>query len=316
MRRLPVIAGGGALMALAAGYLGYLHPAFDTVANFRWHLALLLAAATLLSAMLRQWISTLVFGAAATIGIATSLSGLPLQRFSPGPVEATGKVYQLLHFNLRFDNPRRADVIGRIKAIDADILSLSETGPLWEDDLAGLVPDYPHRFHCPEVSVLGGVMIFSKFPLGADNRYCHDYAALALVTVKIGERKLAIGSAHLRWPWPASGPAQVKALAPRLSRLANDALIAGDFNAATWTATTARFAGHGGLDRVTGIGGTWMYRLLPAAIAPFAGLPIDNIMHKGRVRVLAAETLEPIGSDHLPILVRFAIDNTASEAGG
>jgi len=56
-----------------------------------------------------------------------------------------------------------------------------------------------------------------------------------------------------------------------------------------------------------GFGGTWIYERLPTSLAPFFGLPIDNVMTKGAVRLSGVKSLPPMGSDHLPLLVEFRI---------
>ena len=49
--------------------------------------------------------------------------------------------------------------------------------------------------------------------------------------------------------------------------------------------------------------------MAPPALAPFFGLPIDNVMTKGRVQVTSVKSLPSIGSDHLPLLVELTIAN-------
>ncbi len=153
-------------------------------------------------------------------------------------------------------------------------------------------------------------MIFSKFAFVPGSEFCGTYAALALNDVVIDGRTVTIGSAHLRWPWPASGPRLVTALTPRLRTLGADALIAGDFNAVTWSALLSRFAREGGLTIVDGIGPSWLHRWFPEGMIAIAGLPIDQALMKGDVRVVSARTLPPVGSDHLPVLVEFVVRDT------
>jgi endonuclease/exonuclease/phosphatase (EEP) superfamily protein YafD len=128
-----------------------------------------------------------------------------------------------------------------------------------------------------------------------------------MTEVRIDAKWVEIGVVHLRWPWPASGPEQIKALEPRLAFIGADAIIAGDFNAATWSHSVQRFADVAGMTVATGFGGTWMYKLLPPYLAPRLGLPIDNAMAKGSVSIDRVSTLPAIGSDHLPLLIEFSV---------
>ena len=61
----------------------------------------------------------------------------------------------------------------------------------------------------PEWRDIGGSIIYSRFAMSPDEGYCHTYAALALKNFVVEDKMLAIGSVHLRWPWPASGPRQL-----------------------------------------------------------------------------------------------------------
>ena len=67
------------------------------------------------------------------------------------------------------------------------------------------------------------------------------------------------------------------------------------------------YADATGTKPVTGIGPTWMYRRLPASLARYVGLPIDNVLASDGITALATERLAPTASDHLPVLVRFAV---------
>ena len=71
------------------------------------------------------------------------------------------------------------------------------------------------------------------------------------------------------------------------------------------------FAGSGRLNVVSGIGPTWGPTLGPGNQRiywpPKFGLPIDNAMVKGAVKVVSVHTLSRMGSDHLPILLEFVV---------
>ena len=310
MRRLPAalayLLAAGLAVSVAAGFLGPLHPAFDTLSSFRWHLAILSAAVGFVLLLSGFGKAALLAGLVAVSGAWQSLDGLPLSRDGAGTVP--DRSHTLLAFNKRFDNPRRDGVIGLIRETDADIVMLTEYSRLWEDALKRLHGSYPHRFHCGEWLNFGGSMIFSRFPMKPGTSFCGEYASLATVEMEIDGVPLVIGMAHLRWPWPASGPRQIDALQPVLARIGRDALIAGDFNSVTWSHGLRRFASGADMDIRGGIGGTFMPAFLPSGLAPWLGLPIDNVLHKGAVRIDRVDTLDATGSDHLPLLVRFSIE--------
>ncbi|MFC7065227.1 hypothetical protein [Brucella rhizosphaerae] len=58
---------------------------------------------------------------------------------------------------------------------------------------------------------------------------------------------------------------------------------------------------------MTGIGGTWMPQSLPAKLAPFIGLPIDQILVSHEIGAPVAVSREEVGSDHLPVRLEFSV---------
>lgn len=307
IKNLILLCVAGSIVAIGLGFFGALHPALDTFAHFRLHLGVCLLIA----------FCVLIFTRHKKIAITALLTSMiALYHSKDGttwsakrlPADGRQNVYSLLHLNLLWDHPNKTPVIDAILEQDPDLISLSEASSGWARHLQKLNTRWPHLFVCPEDGPRGGVRIYSKWPMSLENDYCGVYGTFGKTSVTTPSgAKIAVGSLHLRWPWPASGPRQLKALIPDLEKLETDALIAGDFNATTWSHTVTRFAEAGKLAIVPGIGSTWLFEEFPGNIAKYAGLPIDNVMHKGTVKVLSADRLPHVESDHFPILVRFQI---------
>ncbi len=296
------------LAGMAVGFLGALHPAFDTLAHFRWHLALALLAMTLIGLALKIRQAPFILMIFALIGVWQSGAGNRIGNASALASDTTAtNEFSLLQFNLRFDNSRKDDVIAMLRRYNPDLLVLNETSKDWNLKLEELFDTWPNRFHCPEWREIGGSMIFSKFPLRQDRDFCHAYAAIGLTEVLVHGKWIELGTVHLRWPWPASGPRQLREIKPRLREVGPDALVAGDFNATVWSNAVQDFARNSQMTVARGFGGTWMHEWLPTSLAPFLGFPIDNLMTKGKVRLLTLETLPDTGSDHLPLLARLRV---------
>jgi endonuclease/exonuclease/phosphatase (EEP) superfamily protein YafD len=307
----------GLILGVTLGFLGAFHPAFDTIAHFRWHFALAMIFLALLGVMLRVPRVPILLIFFAAIGVWQSSAGNRMdlsKNTNPSAsrsISTSGDSTQkitLLQYNLRFNNPLKDGVLAMIRDTNADILTLNETSREWTPALETLKTDYPFLFHCPEWQAIGGGMIFSKFPLRADNNYCHSYAALGLTEVQIETQWITIGTVHMRWPWPASGPEQLIAIEPALIKIDSNAVIAGDFNATTWSHAVRKFADLSGMNVAKGYGGTWIYKWLPTSLAPFFGLPIDHVMAKGIVKIVSVKSLPAIGSDHLPLLAEISIN--------
>src|SRR4029434_9532209 len=103
---------------------------------------------------------------------------------------------------------------------------------------------------------------------------------------------LEVAALHLSWPWPFEQMQQIGALGNPLAALPETALVAGDLNAATWSASVRRIEAAGGLAHVAGIGPTWLSRRLPDTLRPYFGLPIDQIFVKGDVAIVSARAPE------------------------
>ncbi|MEM9278966.1 MAG: endonuclease/exonuclease/phosphatase family protein [Pseudomonadota bacterium] len=308
LRRLFLLGVAGAILVIFLGFLGRYHPALDTFAHLRLHVSAGLFVCSFVLFAYRRKIPAL-------LTLLTSLTGF-LYSFNGTPYAAKiqtadhGKpVYQLFHLNLLWLNPKKQLVIDRIREINPELISISEASNQWEPFLSQLESDWPHKAHCPEWHIRGGVTIYSKWKLDHSSDYCGVYGSFQKTFAVLEDgSKITIGSAHPRWPWPASGPEQIDTLLPELEKIGPDALIAGDFNATTWSWSLYRFATAGQLKIHAGIGGTWMFGALPEPVVQVIGFPIDNVMSKGKVNILSVETLEEMGSDHLPLLVKFQID--------
>lgn len=303
-------------LPLVGGFFGRLHPAFDSMAHFRVHLAVLLvlAALPLLLARSFRWHGLLAaaLGAAAILTVTgtSSLPGLGPVQASYLPRDSFSPVYRLLHLNLRYDNPEPGKVLSLIGRVRPDVVTLNEVSPMWADKLALLSSSYPYRTVCRIDNHAGGVAILSLRPFaeGTESR-CLDGGTFATATVDLGGRPVEVGAVHLHWPWPFGQSRQIDDMAPLLAETAETSILAGDLNAAPWSAASARIADASGMTPVGPPGPTWLYQALPEFLR-FAGLPIDRIFAKGDVIVHAADTLESVGSDHLPVLVEFSLEAT------
>jgi endonuclease/exonuclease/phosphatase (EEP) superfamily protein YafD len=298
---------------LSLSFLGRLHPAFDSIAHFRGHLAVLLGLAAMLLLLIGFWkeaILALVLAAAALSSISSSfpLPGLAKVHAAFGPQDETRAVYRLLQMNLRFDNQMPEKVLSLIGRTQPDVVTLNEVSTKWIAPLDRLSAAYPHRVICPGRSRIGGVAILSRRPFETDPpANCDGGGSLAIASFNFGGQTVTVAALHLAWPWPSDQWAQIDLLSEALGTLIGTAILAGDFNATGWSVSAGRVAEAGGLTPVQSIGATWLHRKLPKALRPWIGLPIDHVMAKGNVIVHSARVQDDAGSDHLPILVEFSL---------
>lgn len=308
---LAMLAVAGLSLAIVLGFFGYSHPAFDSLSHFRIHFAAMLVFPGLLLAVIasgrerRVGLLSMVFSAAVTAATLGTPLGGPVGPAAAGPGDLAR--YRLLHLNLRFDNPDAAPFLSLLGAEQPDVVTLVEVSELWAGRLALTEAAYPHRLICRRGIRIGGAAILSKRPFAGPEPRCIDRGAMALATVDFGGSRVAVAALHLGWPWPAEDERQMPALAPELAMLAPRAILAGDFNAAWWSARVKTILALGGLSLAGRGGPTWLHRRLPAALRPLTGLPIDHVMAKGGVITLDLRRGPDVGSDHLPMVFDFAV---------
>jgi endonuclease/exonuclease/phosphatase (EEP) superfamily protein YafD len=299
-------------LPLVAGFFGRLHPALDSFAHFRGHLAVLIilfAVPLLAGVFWRQGLAAIAFGVAAimTMSGASFLPGLGSVQAAFHPRDEASPVYRLLHMNVRFDNSEPERILSLIGRLRPDVVTLNEVSVMWREKLSLLSSAYPYRIVC-EVDIRpGGVAILSLRPFVQPNAArCTDDGRFAVAGIDFGGRPVEIGTLHLPWPWPFDQSHQIEQRSGDLRLMAETAILAGDLNATPWSAAAARIAQSGSMTPVGPVGPSWLHRKLPERLR-FAGLPLDQVFSKGGVIVHSARTLETAGSDHLPVLVEFSL---------
>ena len=298
--------------ALTFGYLGWLHPAFDSFSHFRVHLAVLLLAGVPVLWLMRyrpEALFALAFGLTALIQTTgmPALPGTTTVSASRNVEGASAAVYRLLHMNLRYDNesPQAISLIGELRP---DVVTLNEVSQQWLSRLGALRGNYPYGVICESPKHIGGVAILSRRPLveGSES-VCGDNGSFAHVQLDIGGRAVEVATLHLGWPWPFEQPWQVKRVQPLLRQVGSTAIIAGDFNAVPWSNTARQVEAAGGGHILRGIGPTWLTARLPDWLRAHVGLPIDNLIAKGGAIPLEFGTVGDSGADHLPVMLDFLL---------
>lgn len=320
MRLVALLALSAIAAALGLGYLGRLHMAFDSLAHFRIHLAVLAMAIGLPMLLMRFRLEAMfaaILGAAVIVQTTgfRSIPQLGAREAGAVPDESSTAVYRLLQLNLRYDNASPEAVLSLVGRVKPDVLTFNEVSSSWIERLEVLKAAYPYRMVCPQPSRVGGVAVLSRRPFAEGSTpACRDRGAFAHVDLDIGGRVVEIAAMHLGWPWPFEQPWQLPRVSDILASVGDTAIVAGDLNAAPWSHAARIVAEATDAQIVRGAGPTWLDRRLPAWLRPAVGLPIDNVMIKGGVLPVSISTLEAVGSDHLPVLFEFILLREAAPA--
>ena len=292
---------------LLLGYFGSVHPAFDSMSNFRLHLAAALAVCAIMLLLMLRWVSGFVLAIPALAVLAAHWQQLGIL---PQSAQQAASGYTLLHANLRFDNPSPKEFIRLVGEVRPDVLVLNEVSAAWRGHIEALKHLYPNQLLCDADSKIGGVAVLSSRPFIAGGEAgCTNSGALAFQTVDFGGRDVMVGAAHLLWPWPHKQPLQLTDMRERMKevgRRETPLVFASDMNAVRWSHSARRVSSFLQAAPLVIPGGTWLYHTVPADLISKLGLPIDNVFTRS-VEVVSVGTLRPFGSDHLPVLVRFSL---------
>ena len=299
----------GLILLVVIGFLGAVHPAFDTLSHARVHLSGLLAVSAILLSIFscRDRRLALVSYLVAFVAFASAVNGYPVSAKVQLP-EKGRPTYSLLHFNILWSNKRKDELIDWIKEVRPDFISITEASRRWKRKLTALDGQWPYKLDCDDREIRGGLIIYSRLPFVPDSAFCSKLMVYGSVKINIDDNaQLELASTHFRWPWPRAGARQVTQIAPTFEKLGNATVLAGDFNATPWSHQVRYLAETGHLTIVPGIGPSWLFGRVPEWLAGIVGLPIDHAMVGENIRVLEAQRGPRSGSDHFPYVMKFQV---------
>lgn len=196
-----------------------------------------------------------------------------------------------------------------IEACDPDVIVLEEVDKTWLDRLAPVLGRYPHAHVHPRPDNFG-IALFSRLPLKAKETLWLGGSGLPSILARVegpdGEFRLL--ATH---PMPPGGryhtarrDRQLAALPEVVAADGSPLLLLGDLNTTPWGASyRALLAETGLVDSLQGRGpqASW-----PARLGWF-GIPIDHCLHSEGIVVLDRRIGPDVDSDHLPVIVDFAV---------
>jgi endonuclease/exonuclease/phosphatase (EEP) superfamily protein YafD len=279
-----------AVLGLAGGYLGFLHPLGDSLAVGRG-----IAAAVILVIAVAATFAGLRMAAFVSMLLALLTGGQVLLAYAWPGLPGMYSVYQK---NLLYRNPDLSALEADIRATSAQIVTLQEVSDPNLALLAALKDVYPYQHVCPGPRV-GGTAILTQLTPVEGTAFCAPgLAVMQVVAGKEGEDRFWLASVHLHWPWPYQQADHVKLLLPVLDRIKGPAIMAGDFNMVRWATSVTEMANI--LD-VRPAGPTFGSYL---GLSSMFRLPIDHVFatRGGKVSPRGA-----FGSDHLGLFAEVGI---------
>ncbi|MBA3909992.1 MAG: endonuclease [Rhodobacter sp.] len=278
---------GLGVLALVLGYLGWLHPAGDSLAVGRGPAAIGLAVLAGLGLLVGlKWLSLGALGVALVVGGPVGL--VYVWQGPPG----TLTLYQK---NMKFRNDDLAGLGADIRAASAMALTLQEVSEPNRVLLDALSDVLPYQLVCPWDGGGGTAVATSLTPVPGGEVCAPGLAAMQVE--KDGET-LWIVSVHLLWPWPYGQAEQVASLVPLLKGLEGPIVMAGDFNMVRWAWSVRRLAAAARAKPVGATSGTYL------GFSPWLNLPIDHAFAPGGGRV---EIRDVFGSDHRGLVAQLEL---------
>lgn len=249
---------------------------------------------------------------------------------APRSPDPRGPVVSVLALNAWSASEQGQAQYGMMLDVAADVIVLNEVST---DLLAVLRTDprlreaYPY-FRLPDRAGPGYRFVLSRHPIvrGGDAfgfvwpeiEAALGYHGQRVLRVELPQGPFVFAGVQFRSPrspdlW-VMGNRQAADTALGLSLIAERTrlpiIVAGDLNASPLSARSRQLAASAGLVRVKPalrIGGTY-----PAALPPFARVPIDGGLVSPGVRVVRYQTLDVPGSDHKAALMVFELPGQAA----
>ena len=282
---------GLAVLGLAGGYLGWLHPLGDSLSVGRGAAA----AAVLVLAVFASF-AGLRMAAFVSMLLAMLTGGQVLLAYSWPGLPGTYSVYQK---NMLFRNAELPVLAADIRAANPVIVTLQEVLPENRVWMEGLKDAWPHQILCPG-GVVGGQAILTRLDPVPGTEFCGPGLAAMQVVGGTADNPepFWVVSVHLRWPWPYGQADHVRLLLPILDKLQGPAIMAGDFNMVRWANSVTQMADILGVRPAGPTTGSYI------GLSSVLPLPIDHVFSTlgGRVNLRPAA-----GSDHLGLLAEVAI---------
>jgi len=304
------------------GFLNMFHPFFDSLSHFRVHLLVVLLILFVLIAFFHEKPSIGIYFILIILG-----SGYLYWTLQPFKMEQPideSKINHLKHvqFNLNFKNQHIEDVKAFLIENSVDVVTFQEVTTehkkaLQKMKLEGLSVEfstkypyigrkkgaYPYQHYCDFQSV-GGVAVLSKYPIDKEKSICMQGEGLLSSAIKIHNKMINVVSIHLYWPFPYGQTQQVETIGQVFKNISTPLLIAGDFNAVSWSHSLKKIAKASNTTIVNGL--RWsidLQKQLP--LIPAMQLSIDHVLVSSEFQVDAITVVKDLGSDHFPLITEL-----------
>jgi endonuclease/exonuclease/phosphatase (EEP) superfamily protein YafD len=294
--------------------LGRYFKYFELLSHFKTQYFLASTCCLLICLIFRNW----SYAAGALLSLWANLSSIaPFYRPRPAVAIQTGETrsLKLLMANVNRLNREQKRFLGCLEKHQPDVIIVQEVTEIWTNALQTLRQQYPFYEALPRDDG-SGIALYSRFfferlPVTLAEA---DARPSLLLRLDIDGVRVFILSIHPRAPI-RRGHFELRnkmmaTAAACLESLPGPKICIGDLNTSLWSPYY-----HGFTTQTKLVNARVGFGLLPSW-PTFLGvhwlmIPIDHCLISKDVRVIRAQTGEPIGSDHLPLIVELEIRKPA-----
>ena len=280
-------------------------PGQELLHSLRFHIALVgLALPVMLLLTGARW-RALFMGLLVALSLGQGAMVIMAQQATRSPVpggDAPG--FTLMSFNVLSSNRSGRELADYIIATAPDVAVIMEA-PGIARYLPDLLKTFPYKLGC-ESSASCDLMMLSRTPFASSRvrlLYPLNRERLILGVTEIAGRKVNIVGMHLSKPYfDETAGIELGRIQNALIGLEGPTVVAGDFNAAAWSRSVARFAERAGLEPPPFYPATWPVR------AGALGVPIDNVFSRGGAVIESiSATPSAFGSNHLGLIAKVRL---------
>jgi len=290
----------GLAIPFLLSFLNAFHPLFDSFSHFRVHLMLALIPTMLILALFHERKNRLLyFGLVAMGALYLYVVNQP---FTPKAIDPA-KTHTLKHiqFNLNFRNQEMDKVMEYFKNSNADVITLEEVTIAHQMKLQEMKEAYPYQTYCEFYPLVGAVAILSKHPFNEKKSACLKSQGLVWSQIMVNEKPINIVAIHTLWPFPYGQHQQIRDIKSIFKKITPPTLIAGDFNAVSWSHTVKEIEEASNTKVVEGM--RWTIDLeKQVPFIPHFKLAIDQLLLSSEFQVANIFVEKDLGSDHLPVV--------------
>jgi len=212
------------------------------------------------------------------------------------------------------ENKDYEKLIRIVKNIKPDILLTMETDIKWEQNLEKIEGDFNTIIRVPK-SNRYGMHLYTKLELKhakVHHLISKKHPSIEVKLTDSEKNDFIFWGVHPPPPSPTEKPtskqkdAELMKIAKQTRESTIPVIVSGDFNSVSWSKTSKLFSKISNLKDARINRG--IYSTFPANLRGF-GFPIDLLFHSNAVTVDKIKILSSIGSDHLPLLFIYHINN-------